>query len=550
MTPLSKKIAGLPKKPGVYLFKDAQGRVIYVGKAKNLRLRVRNYTRPGKDGRAQISFLMAKVRDLDFIVTATEKEALLLEGSLIKNHRPRYNLALRDDKSFVSLRVGTDHPSPGISLTRRPKKDRATYYGPYDSALAAREALDLITSHFQIRSCSDREFANRVRPCLQHDIGRCSAPCVSLVSPADYARQVSDVQMFLGGQSSELMRAIQLRMRSASATLDFEEAARWRDVIAMMRGIRQPQQVVKHGGGDCDVIALATLGDEVCVLALEVRRGVLIGKKIHIAHGAHGDLSKLTEEFLLQHYTDRHAIPEKIISSHRLESAGALASLLSDRAGRSIQIVQAAQSKKQKLVLLALANAEEALRQRSERPEEMEALRAIGHFFRVPGGINSIECVDISSTGGRDAVGAIVRFSAGLPDTSGYRIYHIRTLQIPDAYGMIREVLDRRFRTPPYPDLLLVDGGKGQLAVATRILGELDITTAVAAIAKGDGKKIPDRIFIPKRKNPLPFKRGSRALMMLMRIRDEVHRFGIKAHRKRRAKSFLRKKHPPLQKRV
>lgn len=543
------RIKSFPRKPGVYIFRGKGDEVLYVGKAVRLRDRVRSYF-TGKDDRPQIKFLLKRTKDVDFIVTGTEREALLLENTLIKKHRPRYNIDLRDDKSYVSIRVGVEHGSPGISLTRRIKQDGARYFGPYDSSLAAREAVDQITRYFQLRSCSDREFANRVRPCLKYDIGRCTGPCAGRVSPEDYAVQVEEATMFLEGKSGELIGLLETRMERASEDQRFEDAARLRDAVEMLRSVMEQQTVVKHKGGEHDAVAMAKSGKHSAICVLQVRAGALIGQRCFTFGEVCEDERQVLEEFLVQHYQEGSKIPPRIYIQHRPEGAKAVAEILHERRGSKVAISVPSKGEMSRLVELARTNAIETLAMRTRHRGEADTLERIGKALKVRGPLETIECVDISNLGGKEAVGSLVAFTGGQPDKKRYRTYNIRTKETPDDYAMMYEVLSRRFRAEvslrkvrssylPPPDLLLVDGGKGQLAIAKRALKECGVALPFAAIAKGEKKGRADQVFIPGRKNPLGFKRGSKELLMLMRIRDEAHRFGITAHRRRRSKQAL-----------
>ncbi|MBN1282767.1 MAG: excinuclease ABC subunit UvrC [Proteobacteria bacterium] len=567
MKQLSDKIKSFPRKPGVYLFKDKAGDVIYVGKAKRLRDRVASYFRdePARiasraayaaagearvaGGRPQLKFLLKRTGDIDFIVTDTEKEALLLENTLIKRHRPRYNVNLKDDKTYVSIRIGTEHPSPGISLTRRPTKDGASYFGPYDSSLAAREAVEQIVRYFLIRTCSDRTFANRIRPCLKYDIGRCSGPCAGKASAEEYARRVDEAVMFLSGRSAELLRILEGEMAEASEGMRYEEAGRFRDAIEMLRTVIEKQSVVRHAGGDHDAVGIARQGARAAICVLKVRKGALTGRRSFMAGDPASGDAKAVEEFLLQHYAESSEIPPKIFVHAMPEGARAVEGILSERRSGRVRISSPARGEMRRLVALARTNAREALALKARSRGAAEILERIGRALKLGNVPEAIECVDISNLSGREAVGSIVHFSCGEPDKSRYRIYNIQTLDTPDDYAMMHEVISRRFRadvslrgadrerTPP--DLMLVDGGKGQLAIAQRALAENGAGVPVAAIAKGEKKGHADRVFIPGRKNPINFRRGSKELLLLMRIRDEAHRFGVNAHRRKRSKAAL-----------
>lgn len=539
---LEQKVKSFPQRAGVYLFKDVSGDVIYVGKAKKLKSRVSNYFGTSRDERPQVAFLMKRVNDIDYIVTDTEKEALLLENTLIKKHQPRYNIHLKDDKTFLSIRIGLEHASPGITVTRHPKKDGARYFGPYASGLACREVTDEIMQYFKVRSCSDREFANRVRPCILHDIGRCTAPCVGKVSAEEYAQQVEEAILFLEGKRRKLTERFKGRMEEAAQAERYEEAARYRDLIAAIEGMVEKQKVVRHGDGDRDAVGLAAVGNQAAACVLFFRSGTLTGKRTQLLGRISDDEGTMLESFLVQWYGgDRH-LPPEILLSHKIEGEKPLAELLAERRGSVVAIKTPARGALLDLTRLAADNARESIRVRRDTSEvTFVALDKLRLKLMLPHTPDVIECLDISNLQGRDAYGSLVTFVTGEPDKSRYRLYKIQTLTTPDDYGMMREVLERRFesqREPP--DLLLIDGGKGQLNMAKRVLDELGVAgVPLAAIAKGESKgRATDDIYLVGRKNPLKFRKGSKELLLLMRIRDEAHRFGIKAHRRRREKNL------------
>lgn len=427
----------IPTAAGVYLMKDAKGGILYIGKAVNLRKRVAQYFgREAKD-RYQIKFLMERVAAIETIQTKTEKEALLLEHKLIQKHRPRYNIDLKDNKTFVRVKLTTEHPFPAVYVTRKIKKDGLDYFGPYVDAAACRNMVDQVVRYFRIRTCSDREFLNRVRPCIQYDIGRCTAPCVGRVGKEEYARQVEEARLLLKGKSRDLLKMFKSKMKAASEEFRYEEAARLRDIISDLKKSLERQKVIKPGEPE------------------------------RVAEGEHDK------------------IPYSAII------------------GRPLQ-------KKLRL---------------SDVP----------HF---------IECVDVSNISGRFAGGAVVCFVDGSPMKSRYRLFNIQREEKPNDYAMMFEVLERRFKMAdlPPPDLLLIDGGKGQLSIATKVLESLNMKVPVAAIAKIEGshKKSSDlaQIFLPNRINQVKFKKGDLALLYLIKIRDEAHRFCINHHRKRFAKSI------------
>ncbi len=536
---LADRAKKFPRRPGVYLFKNGGGDVLYIGKAKNLRNRIRSYFSKRADDRPQIIFLLKRARDVEFIVTDTEREALLLENTLIKKHKPRYNISLRDDKSYISIRLGVEHEAPRISLTRRVVKDGAKYFGPYDSSAAAREAVEQIVSFFRLRTCSDREYSNRVRPCLKHDIGRCSAPCTGFVSLEEYASQVEDAQMFLKGKSCELTNRLKGQMEVASSQMKYELAAHLRDVISMLDEIGEKQKVVRHGAGDHDVIALADTEFGRAICWMHVSGGTLTARKVYHLTDVCAENASAIEEFILRLYSDEREVPPLIALSCEIESIFVMEDILTEKRGKSVKLRVPSRGSIKRLVDLAMTNAGEALIHRAKGRDDLEILESIGCRLGLKGAPEIVECLDISNLGGRDAVGSLITFRDAKPSKKLYRIYNIRGLDTPDDYEMMREVVERRFgsdgRSPP--DLLLIDGGRGHLATIERLLSDVGVSIPLAAIAKGDGRD-PDRIFVPGRKNPLKLKRGAPELLLLMRIRDEAHRFGIAAHRKRRSKKF------------
>lgn len=569
---LKEKIARFPQKPGVYIFKDAGKEIIYVGKAKSLRKRAYSYFKPQKVKGTKVEFLLKRASDIDFIVTDNEKEALLLENSLIKKHKPRYNIQLRDDKTYVSIRIGLDHPFPGISLLRRVIKDGAAYFGPYTSSVAARNTVDQVIRSFRIRSCADREFSNRIRPCLEFDLGRCSAPCVGKISKKDYRECIDDALLFLKGANKELLNRLNSKMEEASGFMRYEDAARIRDLVNQIRETLIKQKVVVHGGGDQDVIGLMREGDKAAICILMVRGGALLDRRLRAMSGFYGDDNDILESFLLEHYPEGAEIPEKIVISNKIEGQKALESILRDRRAGKVKLLFPVRGTDREMANLAAKNAEETLRARiKEGPQIDETLSRLQKKLKLARPPETIECLDITNLMGRQAYGSVVVFVRGEPEKSRYRLYGIKTLATPDDYAMMKEVLGRRFGSflslralakqsrgiatalsgprndvQREPDLVLIDGGKGQLGVARRVLDDLGFfSIPVASIAKASksekAKKEEDKVFVVGRKNPLNMKSGSPELLLLKKIRDEAHRFGIKTHRKRRVRDLLGK---------
>lgn len=546
---LRKKITAFPGHSGVYWMKDRHGAVLYVGKAKDLRKRVRAYFGREEKTRYQVKFLMSRTVDIEYLVTDTEKEALLLENTLIKKHRPRYNIFFRDDKSYASLRLNIGHDFPGLFVTRRIVKDGSLYYGPYASAGALRRTVDLVTKHFRLRTCSDHEFANRSRPCLEYHIGRCSAPCVGMVSREAYDSQVREARLFFEGRKKELLKILKGRMEEASLARQYEEAAKNRDLIFYIRETLEKQKVVHHAGRDFDVVGCHSTDHQTLFCVFFIRGGSLIDRKRFVFQRTVPVASEFLSHFVLQYYGTVLEIPKLIFVPSAPDDRGAIEEILKERSGLAVRLQTPVRGEMARLVAMATENAKEMTREKIQREEKMEErLQKKLGLIQPP---RRIECVDISNLQGKEAVGSLVFFEEGSPVKNRYRKFKIRfTEESPNDTAMMYEVLHRRFRrvlkakTPDEaekwspPDLLLVDGGKGQLNVALRALADLGLHgQGTGAIAKARGEEKSDKIYIPGRKNPVSFRPNDPALLYLMRIRDEAHRFGVAYHRTRRKKS-------------
>ncbi|MDD5306672.1 MAG: excinuclease ABC subunit UvrC [Deltaproteobacteria bacterium] len=547
---LSEILDALPRSPGVYLMKDPRGAVIYVGKAKNLHARVRSYFSPNtSDGRFFVSRLRALLGDIDLVLTTNEKEAILLESDLIKKHAPRYNVKLKDDKDFLSLRLDGSKPWPRLEIVRRPRDKGTTFFGPYHSASAARETVRVVNRHFRLRSCSDRAMASRRRPCLQHQIKRCPAPCVLEVDAEEYRRQVEFVELFLSGRRAELLGVMRERMEAASGAMDYERAAVYRDQIRAVEETLRPQTVTVFDEKDHDVVGLARHGDEVVVAVLEVRGGRIFElKDFHFPDQAFPD-EEILSSFIGQRYMETGLVPELISVSRSLPDAAALSAALSERTGRKVRVAHAARGPRRARAEMADRNAEQALkarlRSREDSRSRLEEVRRALHLAVPP---RRVECADISHLAGGDTVGAVSRVEDGRIDRARGRTYRLKGAGRGDDYGAMLEVVRRRFTRAAAgeagweaPDLLVVDGGRGQLRVAQEALSEAGVAgQAVVALAKDRGADEGDRIFLPGRKNPIPIKGGAAALLLLAMARDEAHRLAIGYQRKVRAKHALR----------
>lgn len=532
-----RKLETLPASPGVYVFRGERGKVLYVGKARNLRSRVRSYFQPGSsDLRAFVSRLEKELADIETFVTHTDKEAALLENQLIKSNRPKYNVKLRDDKEFLSLRLDPKKEWPRLEVVRRPRPDGASYFGPYHSATAARQTLRLVNRHFQLRTCTDTEFRLRARPCLQYQIKRCPAPCVLQVDQEEYRAQVANVARFLDGRHDELVRDLEERMRVASRQQHYERAALYRDQLRAVERAREEQRVAGVQKSDQDVIGFHRQGDQVEVAVLSLRGGRLFGVRTTPLRRVAAPNDEMLGDFLRQHYAERPALPDEILVPLPIEMSEALEELLSESRKRRVHIVRPMRGAKAKLLELARENAAHAFNEKERAREDvelrLEALRDRLGLAVVP---RHIECVDISHTGGQETVAVFVALQDGAPAREQYRSFRVKRAGGGDDYAAMYEVLVRRLRRGhageegwELPDLLVVDGGKGQLGVALRACEDVGIVDLeVAAVAKprvtASGEEEGERVFRPGQKNPIPV-RASSALSLLLLARDETHR--------------------------
>jgi len=534
--------------------RGADDEVLYVGKAKNLRTRLRSYFSAGGDGRAHVRFLLNRAQRIETIVTDTEKEALILENTLIKKYRPRYNIHLRDDKTYVSLRLDPQEEFPALQVVRKVKRDGALYFGPYSSAAAVRETLKEIYRIFPLRHYPLQTCRRRGRPCLFFQIGQCSAPCHGRISPDGYQELVRGVISLLSGRENETIELLRQKMLEAAAAMQFEEAARLRDQVRAMEQTVEKQKVVDAGGGDQDVIGLHRDGGEVELALLFIRQGKLIGRRNFTLEWRLDD-DELLAGFLQQYYGGDVLIPDSLLLPMATEANELMAEWLTERRGKKVAVLVPQRGARLELVRLAENNAREAFRARGRHREALHGvlgdIRDRLQLHKLP---ERIECFDISNIQGQQSVGSMAVLLDGESAPAEYRHYRIRTVAGADDYASLREVLLRRLQRgiaeEQLPDLLLIDGGKGQLAVAVAVLDELGLTTRIdtAGIAKSRvlsnvrGKVVErseERFFLPNRKNPVTLRHGSPALHMLEGLRDEAHRFAITYHRKLRSKRTL-----------
>jgi len=546
----------LPTQPGVYLFKGENDRVLYVGKAQNLRVRVRTYL-SGGDGRYQIPQLVERIRDVDVVVTPSVKDALLLENELIKRHKPPFNVRLRDDKQYLALRLDPSERWPRVTQVRRFRPDGAQYFGPFTSSHAVKSAMSTLRRIFPLRSCRDavfRDYARRGRPCIEYEMKRCLGPCCDRVSEAEYAELVRGTTLFLRGRSDELAAHLSERMRQAGEQERFEEAARLRDQIASVKDSLERQNVVSDQLVDRDVFGFVRDGGEVEVQVLHVREGRVIGTQGYGFSNVRVDDGEVMSSFLGQYYGagQGRQIPAEVLAPIEISDDGGLEALLRDRAGKKVAFKVPRRGPLRELLAFATANAEVGLSRRLEARESVDAaLEELRERLDLAETPRRIECYDVSTFRDSIAVASGVVFQDGAPCKADYRRYRIRDAAPDDDLACLREVFQRRFArvdSEPLPDLLMVDGGRGQLAVllaaledaglrcdAVALSKERDPESASPRVRRSGGLK-SERVFTPSRANPVMLAPNARGLLLLQRVRDESHRFAIEFQRKLRAK--------------
>ncbi len=542
--PLLEKLSRTPETPGVYLMKDAAGHVIYVGKAQHLKKRLSSYFKKNGPPDLKTGVLIKKIRTFDTIITTTEKEALILESTLIKRYKPRYNVILKDDKRYPSLRLDTRHPYPNLTIVRKTPADGTLYFGPFTSALAVRQTLAIINKTFKLRKCKQTLFSRRTRPCLNFQIGTCLAPCCLKVDRKDYDEIVKEVTLFLKGRTPELIGKVKRDMQMAAEAQEFERAAALRDKMFALEKTLEKQVAVTTDFIDRDVLAVAGTDCSRLLTLLAVRGGHLQGTRHFHFSETWSNEAEILGAFIRQYYNPDRFVPKEILLPARPEDAPLIESWLSGLKGQSVTIRVPQRGQKVRLLEMARQNArkeqDDRLAAAQGRQELLERLARRLNLKRIP---RRIECFDNSNISGRNAVAGMVVFADGKPDKRSYRKYTITGINSPDDYACMSQALQRRYgrnsSALELPDLLLVDGGKGQLNIAVAVLGELKLTGRfdVVAIAKKDEKRKEtlDKIFTPGRVNPINFGREGDLLLFLQRIRDEAHRFAVSFHRRRRA---------------
>jgi excinuclease ABC subunit C len=548
---LEDQLKGLPAKPGVYLFRDERGDVLYIGKAKTLRPRVRSYFQSGQDGRAQIAYLPERVADIEVIVTGSEVEALHLEQNLVKRHRPPFNVRLRDDKSFPYIAVTVEDEYPRVMFTRERHRRGVWYFGPYANAKKVRETLDVLNRVFPYRPCEGPKPGRHSGiPCLDYHIDRCLAPCVGYVSREDYRAIIDGVIEFLSGNVRPIQRELEQKMNEAAREERFEDAARYRNRLFAVQHLVERQAVERQSVGTVDVIGFAADGDRAVVQIFPLRGGRMVDRhSFHLENAEGQDMNTVLESFGLEYYGSAPSVPPQIVVPHGAGDLSALAELLSEKRGARVEVRTAERGEKRRLQQLADENARQALvsaqavseQRRARRVEALEELREALNLESLP---LRIECYDISHAMGQDPVGSMVVFQDALPRKSDYRKFGIKSAgPDPDDFAAMAEVIARRFARlsdgtgethdasfASAPNLVVIDGGKGQLSAALAAMQAYDLPrVAVIALAK----RI-EEVFVPGRADPIVLPRHNPGLQLLQRIRDEAHRFALDFHRQRR----------------
>jgi excinuclease ABC subunit C len=534
----------LTHRPGVYRMLDAKHKVIYVGKARDLKKRVSSYFTRTRTS-VKTAAMMELVARVEVTVTNTEAEALLLEYNLIKQHKPRFNVILRDDKSYPYIYASTDHSFPRLRFHRGPRKGKGRYFGPYPSTKAVRQTLNELQKLFLIRNCTESFFRNRTRPCLQYQIRRCTGPCVGLISAEEYATDIGAAIQFLEGRNRRVIDTFVERMEDASAAQQYEQAARFRDQIAKLKEIEARQLVSKSAGKDLDIIGFASNGAVHCVTVLFIRNGRVIGSRDHFPR-SHGDVDKarMLNSFVAQYYLGRDA-PSEIILDTEIEDRALLDIELSQRAGHKVAVRHKVRGDRQRWLEMARTNAEQGLNLKvASTVTVRRQFNALAKALDLEDPPDRLECFDVSHTSGEATVASCVVFNTAGPMKSDYRRFNLKPAAAGDDYSAMAEALRRRYARVrkgevPMPDVLFVDGGKGQLAEAMTVLDELEMDfIQVVAVAKGRARKPgAERLFLPGRSRPLQLSPDSPALLLVQQIRDEAHRFAITGHRQRRAKA-------------
>ena len=548
---IKKIIENIPKLPGIYIMKDSRSEILYIGKAKILRNRVRSYFQSSRTLHPRTRMFLDKVRDIKFLTTQTEAEALILESNFIKKHQPRYNVLLKDDKHYPYLRLTTQEKFPRLEVVRRVRKDGASYFGPYTMVKEVRETIRLIYKIFPLRQSKDKLDGQPVRrPCLNHQMGRCLAPCAGLVSPNEYKEVVEGVELFLKGKNTTLLKNLKAGMESASQEMRYEEAALFRDKVQAVQTVLDKQKIISTSLQDQDVIAYCSEKEQAMAQVLIIRSGKMLSEKLFKLKSQNEmEEDETLSSFLKQYYAEELVLPAEILLPHPVEDSGLISDWLSEKKGTRVKLEVPMIGKKRDLVEMAEENARFAMRMENDKGdvgtrslEELQMALGLKHFPEV------IEGFDLSNISGTNAVGSMVVFENALAEKSKYRRYKIATVKGIDDYAMLREVMIRRYSRlldegKPLPNLVLIDGGKGHLNSGREVFEALGLLDRVdlACIAKGKFRNNlkTDEVYLLTKKEPVLFKENSPSRFLMQRIRDEAHRFAISYHRRLRSKEAL-----------
>jgi len=549
---IKSKLKNLPASPGVYLMKDGKHKVIYVGKAKNLKNRVKSYFQKSTDDRLYTEYLVRRVADIDFVLTETEKEALILENNLIKQFKPRFNINLRDDKTFISIKLEVNKKFPYPKVVRQIEDDGAMYFGPYASSRAVRETLRYINDTIPIRKCPDNVFKNRVKPCLYYQIHKCLGPCCELVDEVTYKGLTDQVVLILKGKQEDLISILKQQMYEESRTMRYEKAAKIRDRIRAIEETVEKQRIHSMTFIDRDVFGYYMAGNEVYIEVMFIRSGNMENVASYHFSTNHSTIEEVFRSFLNQFYSQTRFIPSEVIIPVESADARLLEEWLTERKGKKVEVLHPQRGDKVRLVEMAQKNAENAyLVSRVHEEDFARTLHSLKETLKLKQVPERIECFDISNIFGKQAVGSMVTFERGKSNKSRYKRFKIKTVGQVDDYAMMHEVLTRRYKRAveegDLPDLIMVDGGKGQLGVALKVFEELAIGNVdLIALAKGrtessvTGEKIGEQVFLPHISEPIMLSPSAPELLFLDKMRDEAHRFAIAYHRKLRDKEYYR----------
>ena len=533
MSDLKSESKNLPKKPGIYFFKDKGGEVIYIGKARSLKDRVKSYFLPTSD--LKIKKILYETEEIDFILTDSAKEAAFLENNFIRQHQPKFNLRLKDDKSFPYLKLTLQEKFPAIYLTRRVEEDGAKYFGPFSPAHQARNTIHLSAKYFGVRTCREPVPGKRKRPCLDYDLKLCSAPCVEYISESDYRESIKNAFLFLEGKTEKLLKILKKKMQEAAVRQEFEQAAHWRDIIRTIEEIKAKPKLISVGMENKDIFGYSRENKTVALYVFFMRKGKVIESE-DIFFQEKEDIAdkELLSNYLKNFYKHRRSMPDKILLPFALEEKDSILKKVSNLRAKKIEIIVPRKGKNKKLVDFANSNAEILLRKKHEGLTPLLEIQKIFNLKSIP---ERIEGFDISNIGGEESVGSLVVFENGRPQKNDYRKYKIKTVAGPNDIASLQEVIRRRYKRileekKDFPDLILVDGGKGQLNAARGALEELGVSNLpLVSLAKKE-----EIIFSPDRKKGISLERTSPALKLFQNIRDEAHRFAISFHRLRREK--------------